>query len=696
METKKSIFDDFTGKYQLSKTLRFELKPVGKTLDNMREHLRYDKNLQTFLEDQEIEDAYQSLKPVFDFLHEQFITKSLESDIVKKIDFAKYLEKYKHRKDLQEKDFESVEKLLRDEFPKAYNEAAEKLRIKAGKSEKGKNILNDNGHKILTEKGILEYIEKNISEFMEIKPKEEIEKALDAFEGFFTYFGGFNQNRENYYETKKEAMTAVATRIVHENLPKFCDNVLLFEGHAEKYKNAYIVLEKLGRSLVNKEGKQLVPIKEDIFKIENFNSRLSQKQIEEYNDQIGNANFLVNLYNQAKKEEKGFTKLSIFKTLYKQIGCGRRKSLFFALSCDQANEYEKKEGDIEIKSVEEVLNLAHEAGKKYFKEKSDDGIINTVPEFLEYIRNRENYFGVYWSKAAINTISGKYFENWHALKDRLKDAKIFKKADKNSEEEIKIPQAIELEGFFTVLNETENWKDVLFKAGIIDDPLKKQIINEAKSASAALLRLVFTDIEEQAKLFLEEGSKILSLKKYKDKESKELIKSWMDHALAVNQILKYFLVKESRVKGAALDSAISQSLDVLIRSEDADWFKWYDALRNYLTKKPQDVAKENKLKLNFQNSTLAAGWDVNKEPDNYCVILQNSEGRQFLAIITKQENKKGYKKIFEKNNHNQLYKVTGNNNWKKVEYKLLPGPNKMLPKCLIPKSDRLTDLSPLT
>ena len=211
----KSIFDEFTGKYSLSKTLKFELRPVGKTLENMRQHLGYDKNLQTFLADQKIEDAYQSLKPIFDFLHEKFITESLESDVARKIDFTEYFEKYKRRKDLSEKDFVGVEKSLRDEFLKAYDETAESLRIKAGKNEKGKFILSENGHKILTEHGILEYIKKNIDEFVEITPEREIEKSLAAFEGFFTYFGGFNQNRENYYETKKETATSVATRVIH-------------------------------------------------------------------------------------------------------------------------------------------------------------------------------------------------------------------------------------------------------------------------------------------------------------------------------------------------------------------------------------------------------------------------------------------------------------------------------------------------
>lgn len=86
----KNIFDDFTGKYSLSKTLRFELRPVGNTLEKMREHFEYKEDIQTFLYDQKIEDAYQTFKPFVDKFHEEFITDSLQSQVAKSIDFSGY------------------------------------------------------------------------------------------------------------------------------------------------------------------------------------------------------------------------------------------------------------------------------------------------------------------------------------------------------------------------------------------------------------------------------------------------------------------------------------------------------------------------------------------------------------------------------------------------------------------------------
>ena len=148
--------------------------------------------------------------------------------------------------------------------------------------------------------------------------------------------------------------------------------------------------------------------------------------------------------------------------------------------------------------------------------------------------------------------------------------------------------------------------------------------------------MIFNDVDNEIKQFLDSAEAVLALKEYKNDESREMVKTWLDHALAINRMLKYFLVKANKAKG--IDPIITEALKVLLYADDAEWFKWYDALRNYLTKKPQDDAKENKLKLNFENSTLAGGWDMNKESANSCVILKNPDGEMFLGIMKKDKN----------------------------------------------------------
>ncbi len=685
-------FKDFTNLYELSKTLRFELRPFPVTRDNLSKKFGH-----SFLRDQDIEDAYQVLKPVLDALHEKFITESLQADCLKNIDFNDIFQVYKNKEEISDKEY----KKKREIFNQAYKVIGEKWKNNAGKDEKGKDLLKENSFNILTEQGILNYIKMRSSEFADIQPKEKIEQALQKFHGFFTYFGGFNENRENYYTTDKEAATAVATRIVHENFPKFCDNIISFESCTEEYENIFSFLEQKERSLVTKDKKPLNPIDREIFSIEFYNRCFSQPQITQYNEKIGDANLLINLYNQAPKEEKNFRRLPLFKTLYKQIGCGTGKALFFTITHNTVKEAEaKRQQEKEVYSVEEAIHDAAKIGKILFTSTSNaSNPTHNVPDFLSYIEQRENYLGVYWSKAAMNTISARYFANWHDLKDRLKKDGVFEKAPKGSEEEVKTPDAVELESLFKVLDETPDWKESFFKSSIQENVENKKIIDNSTCPSKALLTFILNDIKKEIQAFLGGEDAISKIDFQNADEHKDQIKQWMEHALAVNQVLKYFLVKEGKAKGERIDSVVSDALKNLLNAEVAslpalqdralrfDWFKWYDALRNYLTKKPQDDVKENKLKLNFENSVLASGWDINKEPENFCIILENSEKKKFLAIVDKNNSDVFQKQVVEgkgKNKkvvYNQLYEKIEVGSWKKMEYDFWADVSKMIPKC---------------
>lgn len=61
----KKDFSQFTNKYSLSKTLRFELKPVGKTLEMLREN-------NVFKKDEIIQKKYEQTKPFIDRMHRVF------------------------------------------------------------------------------------------------------------------------------------------------------------------------------------------------------------------------------------------------------------------------------------------------------------------------------------------------------------------------------------------------------------------------------------------------------------------------------------------------------------------------------------------------------------------------------------------------------------------------------------------------
>ena len=110
-----------TNLYNLSKTLRFELKPEPETkqrfetwlneLNEVNDFTEAIKNGNLFAEDNAIYKAYIALKPILDSIHEQFITIALQSEEAKKIDFSGYFENYRTKESV-----EAEEKSLRSEI----------------------------------------------------------------------------------------------------------------------------------------------------------------------------------------------------------------------------------------------------------------------------------------------------------------------------------------------------------------------------------------------------------------------------------------------------------------------------------------------------------------------------------------------------------------------------------------------------
>lgn len=106
----------------------------------------------------------------------------------------------------------------------------------------------------------------------------------------------------------------------------------------------------------------------------------------------------------------------------------------------------------------------------------------------------------------------------------------------------------------------------------------------------------------------------------------------------------------------------------------------YNMVRNYVTRKPYS---EKKIKLNFENSTLMDGWDLNKEKDNTTIILRK-DNLYYLGIMNKKFNK-----VFDK-----YPRDTDNGYYEKMEYKLLPGANKNLPRVFLLSKSGLDEFNP--
>ncbi|MBN2457707.1 hypothetical protein JXB31_01090 [Candidatus Woesearchaeota archaeon] len=148
----ESVWSGFTNIYSLSKTLRFELRPVGK--DGKRLSPEDAKKLFSKIieQDKKIKGAYVALKPILDKIHEQVINESLNSEEVKKINFSEYYGAYKQKKELK-----SREDALRTEFSRFILSHGRRLQYSVYEINNSKRIL----------------------ELVEIEIKDRFEKRFD-------------------------------------------------------------------------------------------------------------------------------------------------------------------------------------------------------------------------------------------------------------------------------------------------------------------------------------------------------------------------------------------------------------------------------------------------------------------------------------------------------------------------------------
>ena len=118
---KENSFKKFTNLYELSKTLRFELKPVWKTLNNLENDWIIQK-------DKEVEENYNKIKVFFDSLHREFVKQSLENWYLNLLEdfYNSYLELNKNPENKKntplQKEFEKSSKSLKKELVSFFDE----------------------------------------------------------------------------------------------------------------------------------------------------------------------------------------------------------------------------------------------------------------------------------------------------------------------------------------------------------------------------------------------------------------------------------------------------------------------------------------------------------------------------------------------------------------------------------------------
>jgi hypothetical protein len=661
-----SVFDSFTNKYSLSKTLRFELIPIGNTQRMLQEN-------KVFQIDESRKDAYEKTKPYLDRLHREFIIEALKEVQLKGIvEYSETLKEFmsdKKDKPLQNQ-IKEQRKKLREQVVSFFD-----VEGKRWAREKYSHLkIKKKDLEILFEEQIFGILKDRFGNEKETKlvNKEsgEIVSIFDGWKGFTGYFTKFFETRRNFYKSDGTS-TALATRIIDQNLDRFLDNIETFRLIKNK-----IDPTEVENSFKFKSG--------DVFSTDFYNKCLLQDGIDTYNDFLGGQvldngekikgiNELINKYRQDNKGEK----MPFLKKLEKQILSGKEKFI------DEIDSPEK---------FLEVLSSFHESAISKTK------VIRTLlSDFLKH-SEKYNLSGIFLSKEALNTIAYKWTNDPDSFNENLyltlKGKRIISSSAKKKDGDYSFPEFISLELVKESLTQKNSeirfWKDRFYeeRSGTttinVSTELWQQFLNIFELEFEAHFKRIITSnqtgtMHEEGYDFFEPRLRDLLNDLNISQDSKAIIKDFADEVLHIYQMAKYFALEKKRAwvgDNYDLDSEFYHHSDYGFKDnfyENAyeEIVQPYNKIRNYLTKKPYS---EEKWKLNFGNPTLANGWDKNKEADNTAIILRKDH-KYYLGVM-----KKGKNQIFVDRNRSQFQSDKNNDYYEKLVYKLFPDPSKMMPK----------------
>lgn len=650
-------FNDFTGIYQVSKTLRFEAKPVGATLHNLIANglLEHDEHRA---------ESYVRVKKLIDEYHKAFIDETLASGCLAYEDYGKgdslkeYFALYSSEKgERNQEKFKNVQQKLREQIveklkkDEAYKRLFKKelLDIDKGKGTSGK--------KAETEADLIRFIDSAGPEQLEGMNRDEAKAMVREFHGFTTYFSGFYENRKNMYSTE-EKPTGIAYRLINENLPKFVDNMDSFQ------KIAAIPEMEANISNLYSDFEEYLNVRDirEMFQLDYYNNLLTQKQIDVYNAIIGGKtsgehgkkikgiNEYINLYNQQHKESK----LPKLKVLFKQILSDRN-----AISWLPEEFHNDQEVLYAIKDCYERLK------EKVLDEKGLETLLHNLSEYDDK--------GIFLcNDLQLTDISQKMFGSWNIIQDAiLKDLKSIVPVRRNKETEDDYENRM-----LSIYKKTDS-----FSIQYINSCLNRFVENNAKEVQTYFAELgnlntksvQHENLFDQIEKAYAEIADLLNVeyptdKNFaQDKDNILKIKIFLDTLKSLQHFVKPLLGKgdendkDEKFYGEFLP--IWKELDQIT--------PLYNMVRNYMTRKPYS---QDKIKLNFGNSQLLGGWDANKESD-YASILLRRSGKYYLAIMDKKEAK-------------VLSKVMPSEGecYEKMVYKLLQSAYMMLPKEFFAKS----------
>jgi CRISPR-associated protein Cpf1 len=635
------MFADFVGLYNLSKTLRFELKPVGETL-------KWIKRRDLLNIDEQRASDYKKLKEIIDQYHKEFI-----SNVLNRVRDLKNIQKYYRLYQRLKKD-KNNEK-IKEEFEKIQSNLREEIVGFFREDPKFNQLFKE------------DIIQKLLPEFIRNTDNSTEKKLLlDKFQHWTTYFKNFNENRKNVYSQDNQA-AAIGYRIINENLPKFIENLKVFE----------IIREKIKITAFDKEMRAELrgfPLAK-VFSLNYFVKALSQEGIDFYNTIIGGKttktgetklkglNEYINLFNQKQPDKQA--RLPKFRQLYKQILSDKQSASFILAGFEKDSEL--------LNAVNDFYKFTIEAKYKVFGKTLD--LLSGIKELLMSIAVCDANKIFVRNDAALTNISARLFQDWRLIANALDYSYNILENPNGKKLTLKDKNKLGRRDYISLAEIQQALKQYSVRldkdSGLEDcaDRFKNYFKDCFQHYDKGKKRFSKNALDYQIRSEYKGLAGLLNVKQLSsenklrhNKQNVAKIKSFLDNIQELFWFIKPLNTGEID-RDEKFYGEFSGLFDAL-----SGITALYNKVRNYLTKKPYSTEK---FKLNFENSLLLDGWDVNKEKENKGVLLIKN-GQYYLAVIDKQN-----KDVFVKE---QLSRHAASTGYQKVNYKLLPGANKMLPK----------------
>lgn len=604
----------FTGIYPVSKTLRFELKPVlleGQTINdfwNIYLNGSNDNVLhKLYLHDKKRNDNYPIMKAILDQFHKKFIASALEQFEVgdKGVTWESLALSY--QEDKKSKTFQKLQEEMRGKIHKAFTE------------HKWWPYISSYSKLIGTlMRQMVEDDDDFVESIQESNPKMSLDRnkmlqAIETFNKFSVYFGNYQDNRDNMYSEKDQA-TSVANRIVNENYPKFLDNIVVYNRLKDTCNNELKAIEGNLNAVLN--GLSL----DDVFTPKYYNRCLTQNGIETYNWMLGGSpnegvlgiNSVGNEYLHHHPDSQLKLRSLKMTQLHKQILSDRVRISFLP---EQFN------------SDEELMQNV----SAFFEEFESSNLFVRIQETLSILKDSDTDLNkIYVLGKNLSRLSTLLYGKWDVLGEKLRSVMVTgntKKAQKDKDQEIEAwleNKCFSLAQIKAVENELMELssRPLSLMELLTDLTLWKYDSENRTWSKNSLLKLckdaritefnALTDEYRQGKLTI------------KTDAAKEVLKSVLDLYMELFHVIE--LLRLGKKSPFLEKDDFYISYEQLFESTDntvlvSHIVPLYMKVQSYLTRK---LADQGKMLLKFDSPTRANGW-------NDCSIAIK-DGKYYLLL----------------------------------------------------------------